>query len=295
MPAKPTFTRLLTVMVVYERELAEVQAWPFLRQSLDAASGGSATNGQGFVLDHVLIYDNSSKTRARPMGYLPGCIYVHDSSNGGTAAAYDRACTMAREIGIEWLLLLDQDTFLPCGYLEAASAALAGSVVRPCALVPWVFHGASVVSPARVTEAGTIAPLKYETPPPIVRSLTAISSGSLIHVPTLAVHIPFPDGLWLDFVDHWIFWQLRAHEFAVVVFDAQLQHDLSICNLESLSLSRLTSILNGEASFLAMLGIKAKLVYPFRLAARMLRYARIRPELALHMLVWMVNRVKSRL
>jgi len=293
MPTQPTFSRLLTVIVVYERDLDEVQAWPFLRQRLRAAGRGSANEDHGFLLDRVLIYDNSLTARAQPVEYHPGCIYVHDSSNGGTAAAYACACTTAREAGIDWLLLLDQDTSLPCGFLEAASAGLTGSLVQPSALVPWVFHGTSVVSPARVTDAGTIVPLQYQAPPPIARGLTAVSSGSLLHVPTLAAHMPIPDGLWLDFVDHWIFWQLRSHGLPVMVFDASLQHDLSICKLESLNLRRLTSILNGEASFLALLGTKARLVYPFRLAARVLRYATIRPELATHMLAWIVHRVRS--
>lgn len=295
MPTQSTFTRLLAVIVVYERDLHEVQAWPFLRQRLRAVGGGSSIEDRGFLLDHVLIYDNSSRVRAQPTEHLPGCIYVHDSSNGGTAAAYDRACAVAREAGIDWLLLLDQDTSLPGGFLDAASAALAGTPFQPHALVPWVFHGASVVSPARVTDVGTIAPLQYEAPPPIAHDLTAISSGSLLYVPTLVAHMPMPDGLWLDYVDHWIFSQLRTRGLPVVVFDASLQHDLSIFNVESLNLRRLTSILNGEAFFVAMLGTKAKFVYPFRLAARVLRYARMRPELAMHTLAWIVHRMKRRM
>ena len=293
MPEQPTFTRLLTVIVVYERDLDGVEAWPFLRHRLRVAVGGAVTEKHGFLLDRVLIYDNSLMARAQFSEQLPGCIYVHDSTNGGTAAAYDCACTIARAAGIDWLLLLDQDTSLPCDFLEVASAALTASLAQPRALVPWVFHGASVVSPARVTDSGTVVPLRYEAPPPIADDLTAISSGSLLHVPTLAAHMPLPTGLWLDYVDHWIFWQLRTRGLPVAVFDVSLQHDLSVCNIESLNLRRLTSILNGEASFLAVLGTKARFVYPFRLAARVLRYATIRPQLAMHTLAWIFHRMKS--
>ncbi len=291
---RPTYD--CTVIVVFERDLDVVLAWPFLRQRLITdVDVGAAAEDCGLLLDHVLIYDNSSQSRAKPTEHLPGCIYVHDAGNGGTAAAYGRACAIACEKGIDWLLVLDQDTSLPCGFLEAASAALAACPLRPCALVPWVFHGVSVVSPARVTDTGTIVPLQYEAPPPVAQDLTAISSGSLIHVPTLAAHMPLPRGLWLDFVDHWIFLQLRTLSLPVVVFDASLQHDLSVCTVESLNLKRLTSILNGEASFLAMLGTKAQLVYPFRLVARVLRYAWIRPELAMHTLTWIVHRMRRRI
>ena len=286
--------RVLSVIVIYERDLDEVKSWSFLRQELKLAGDASCDGDRRFLLDRVLIYDNSSIARAQPSEHLPGCIYVHDPSNGGTAAAYDRGLRMARGVGIDWMLLLDQDTSMPTGFLEAAGAALANSSRQPGALVPWVFHNASVVSPARVTEAGTIAPLKYGTPLPIVRGLTAISSGSLFHVPTLASLMPMPNGLWLDYVDHWIFSQLRTRSVLVAVFDASLQHELSVRNIESMNLRRLTSILNGEAYFQGMLGTRARLVYPFRLAARIIRYTRTRPDLAMHMLAWIFNRIRQR-
>jgi hypothetical protein len=286
-------TCVLAVIVVFERDLKEVLAWSFLRQRLVATAAYSdTTESCGFFLGHVLIYDNSPQARAAPTEHLPGCIYIHDAGNGGTAAAYARACTFAREAGIDWLLLLDQDTLLPFGFLEAASAALMNSPHQPYALVPWVFHGARVVSPARVTTIGTIAPLQYEAPPPIARDLTAIASGSLLYVPKLVSLLPLPNGLWLDYVDHWIFAQLRIRRLLVLVFDASLQQDLSIFSLESLNLSRLSSILSGEAAFSATLGIKARLVYPFRLAARVMRYAWIRPGLAMHTLTWVLHRIR---
>lgn len=289
----PASTRLLTVVVVYERDLGEVQAWPFLCQRLIAAAGSEKTaDDHGFVLDRVLVYDNSPRPRAQPDESLPGCIYVHDAGNGGTAAAYARACAIAQETGSDWLLLLDQDTELPTGFLDAAGAVLAASPVRPSALVPWVFHGTRVVSPARVTDAGTIAPLQYQALPPTASALTAISSGSLLHASTLAACLPMPGNLWLDYVDHWIFSQLRRQGLPVLVFDASVQHDLSIATLASLNPHRLTSILNGEAAFLATLGITARLVYPFRLVARVLRYAKVRPKLALHTLAWIGGRFR---
>lgn len=290
----PSSTRLLTTIVVFERELDEVQAWPFLRQYLLAAAGRDGiARGRGFLLDHVLIYDNSSHPCAQPSEHLPGCIYVHNAGNGGTAAAYEHACTIAREIGIDWLLLLDQDTLLPGGFLEAAGVALLASSPRPCALVPWVFHGDSVVSPARITDAGTIVPLQYESSPPRVHELTAIASGSIFHVPALTAHMPLPRGLWLDYVDHWIFFQMRTSALPVVVFHSLVQHDLSVRTLESLNLNRLISILNGEAIFMTLLGGWARFVYPFRLVGRLFHYALIRPTLAISTIRWIIHRLKG--
>jgi hypothetical protein len=295
---QPELTRLLAIVVVYECDLDAVKSWPFLQQMLTISPVSATPNIENescLFLNHVIIYDNSPKPRARPSEQLSNCIYIHDFDNGGTAAAYTRACSIAREAGIDWILLLDQDTLLPSGFIKAASAALTRCHLRPSALVPWVFHGSKVVSPARITKGGTIVPLRHKAQPPVFHDLTAISSGSIVHVPTLDSIMPIPRQLWLDYVDHWIYLQLRTSDSSIVVFDASLQHDLSVCTVESLGPTRLTSILDGEITFLAMLGTKARLIYPFRLAGRILRYARNRPDLAMHTLTWMAHRIRRRM
>ena len=296
MSSQMNFTRLLAVIVVFERNLDEVLAWPFLRKNLvDVGVCNTVTERCSFLLDHVLIYDNSLQASAKPEGDLPGCTYIHDPSNVGTAGAYARACIIANQLGIDWLLLLDQDTKLPCDFLYAASTALINGACSPCALVPWVFQDSRVVSPALVTILGSIAPLEYKATTSSMPNLTAISSGSFFHVPTLTSFMPMPNGLWLDYVDHWIFSQLSMRGLTVVIFDAPLHHNLSVLSLESLSQSRLNSILDGEAVFLSMLGIRARLLYPFRLVARVIRYSWVRPELAKYTFAWIYHRIRCHL
>lgn len=289
-----TCTRILAVIVVYERDLSAVLAWPFLRHCIvTSVDHRSAQHNHGFCLDSVVIYDNSSHARALPAELLPGCLYVHDAGNGGTAAAYEHAINLALTRDIDWLLLLDQDTLLPYNFFDAASAALVKGTRQPSALVPWVFQGDHVVSPARVTEAGSFDPLCYDALLREGSNLTAIASGCLIYVPHL-LQIAIPRALWLDYVDHWIFAELRKKHSLILVFDCSLQHNLSISSLKSLTLNRLTSILNGEATLLPTLGAKARLVFPFRLVARVMRYAWHRPELAIHTIGWFVNHIRLR-
>lgn len=280
--------RLMAVVVVYQRPLATVRAWPFLQTLL---SGSKET---GFDLQQLLIYDNSPQPPAALEPSTPRCMQVHDASNGGTAAAYTRACAVASDIGIDWLLLLDQDTALPETFLADAALALANSQGQAVALVPWVVQGARVISPSRVTARGGIVSLQPDGGPIDTTGLTAIASGSLLHVPTLASILPFPEGLWLDYVDHWLYLQLQRRGCPVAVFDARLQHELSVFTPRTLSARRLRSILDGEAAFTALLGPQARRAYPFRLAARTLRYAAIRPDLAWQMLAWMRQRIGAR-
>lgn len=275
---------VMTVVVVYGRGLDRVEAWPTLQYLL-------RLNGfQAMRLDHVLIYDNSSQPLAKPADQIDGCSYIHDSGNGGTAAAYTCAVHLAAELGIDWLLLLDQDTCLPERFLDDAGFALeACTAAPPAAMLPWVYHQSTVVSPARITGIGTIRPLRRSETLCQGTRITAIASGSLLHVATMLTLLPIPGELWLDYVDHWIFAELYARRAPIVVFDQVLQHDLSIASPASLSMRRLTSVLDGEARFLGSLGLIAQLIYPIRLIMRMQRLLWVAPRLALHILGWVMH------
>jgi GT2 family glycosyltransferase len=274
---------------VYGRGLDDVLAWPFLRQELiNSNARGRATTQLSLV--EVLIYDNSPQPQAKPCDELSNCTYVHNPNNGGTASAYVFACNYAAERGIEWLLLLDHDTLLPVGFFDAATAALTDCLNQPCALVPWIKHDAHIISPARVTKFGTIAPLSNKSLTSSVERLTAIASGAVLFVPLLASAMPMPEKLWLDYVDHWLFLRLQNDGSAVVIFDACVKHDLSICDLGSLSEQRLIGILEGEAAFIQLLGFIARIFYPFRLVVRLIRYTRKQPRLAFGMLKWVCRR-----
>src|SRR5450631_3935315 len=150
---------LMAVLVVYERGLADVGPWRTLRAWLE----GTRDSRSGLRLDHLLIYDNSSTPRAKPPAGIRRCQYTHNSNNGGTAAAYEAAIEIASVRGIQWLLLLDQDTQLPADFLDQAGiddVPMSGQQ-RAVALVPWVRHGRDlIVSPNRVTRTGTFRPLR---------------------------------------------------------------------------------------------------------------------------------------
>ena len=116
----------------------------------------------------------------------------------------------------------------------------------------------------------------------------------ILHAATLAALMPFPASLWLDYVDHWVFMQLRRRALSVVAFEACLQHELSVSDLRTLTARRLTSVLDGEASFVALLGPLARLAYPLRLLSRALRYYGPRRDLARHLIRWAGRRLKGR-
>jgi GT2 family glycosyltransferase len=274
----------MAVLVVYGRDLQQVNAWAWLLAGLK--EGVRAR----LKLEHVLVYDNSPKPTAEAVAANEGCGYVHDPNNGGTAAAYERGIAVAIDRGIDWLLLLDQDTDLPPEFLDAAALALARrSAERPAALVPWLVDRGSVVSPARVTFLGTIRPLRRGRTVAHIRGLTAVSSGSIIRVAAVRQTLPFPKELWLDYVDHWMFARLNLLGERIAVLDQELQHSLSIKTPARLSRRRLNSILDGEAYFLRLLGPMARMMYPMRLLGRLTRYALTSPKTAISLVRWMID------
>jgi len=273
--------RIMAVLVVYERALQEVQAWSFLSGHL------AAPEHHGLRLQQLVVYDNSAHPKAAFAKEIAGCTYVHNASNGGTAAAYSYAIRIAAAAGIEWLILLDHDTLLPPRYLEGVAAALRVSdAATAAAFVPWVYHRERVISPSVVTKVGTISPLQRGRSLTRVDSITAIASGSVLNVRMLETLLPLPHGLWLDYVDHWIFRQLHLRHQLVVILEQVLRHALSVEDPTQLSKRRLFSILDGEALFQKSLGSAARIVYPFRVVARAIRYLCIRPRLALYTFSW---------
>lgn len=279
---------LMAVLVVYERGLADVKPWRTLHAWLE----GAYDSRPGIRLDHLLIYDNSSTPCAEPPVGIQRCQYTHNPKNGGTAAAYEAAIEIASAQGIQWLLLLDHDTQLPSDFLDQCgidSVSISGRQ-RAVALVPWVRHGRGlIVSPNRVTRTGTFRPLQPGQLPANGEHVSALASGSMLHVATLKSLLPIPKPLWLDYVDHWIFAQLHRQGLRTQVVDQVLEHELSVAAPAELSPARLLSVLDGEAVFTRTLGILARLVYPLRLVRRVIVLARVNPKLAAAAIGWILK------
>lgn len=251
----------MAVLVLYNRSLDEAAPWPALRSWL----GGS----DAARLRHCLIYDNSPTAMVDAATLPANVSLVWNLDNGGTAGAYRTATARAPGHGCDWLLLLDQDSVLPHDYLQrAGQAALA--TPDAAVLVPRVRHDAQLVSPATITPAGSVRPTPEPARTPGMA--TAISSGAIVRCDAIA-EIAFPPAIWLDYVDHWMFLDLARRAATIAVIDAELVHDLSVRTPETLSATRLRSILAAETTFYAAFGGKARAMLPFRRLLRAARYA----------------------
>ena len=100
----------------------------------------TAANMSSSELDlKILVWDNSPG--GQDIGVIPdGIFYERAPHNPGLPRAYNRALEMAEADGYEWLLTLDQDSFLPANFLTRITSLAheLGSMKTVGAIVPQV-------------------------------------------------------------------------------------------------------------------------------------------------------------
>src|ERR1700734_2916453 len=100
--------RILAVIVLYKQQIGD---------SLTFKSIAAAGQNPNCPV-RTLIYDNTPDA-SNPGPSPENVRYETSGHNDGLAVAYNRALELAGELGIPWLLLLDQDTVLPPDFLES--------------------------------------------------------------------------------------------------------------------------------------------------------------------------------
>jgi GT2 family glycosyltransferase len=241
--------RVLVVLVLYRMRAEESPAFTSLREIL------SEDRVAGDALE-LMVCDNTPYEQSAPEGFSG--VYVRDTANPGLAKNYNRALEAAKERGMEWLLLLDQDTTLTGSYVaevcrETALLAKESPVV---AFVPKLAERGVVCSPAeppvwgppRSTRAGVVGPSDTR--------LFAFNSGAVLRVPAVIAMGGFPEAFPLDYLDHATFSRLQARGGRLHLLRSVLEHELS-SNTESQSAAavrRQESVLDAERRFYAEYG-----------------------------------------
>jgi len=85
---------MLLVLVVYNKKISDLS---FFSQSIDNPIS-------------VFVYDNSNLAQKLPKIKNVIFYYEHDPSNSGVSRAYNQGAKLAKEMGFEKILLLDQDS-----------------------------------------------------------------------------------------------------------------------------------------------------------------------------------------
>ena len=238
------------VVVLYRQSPAESKA---LTSLLEICAADAELAG----LLELLVQDNSPS----PQEFVsagdrkPFAEYYHAPDNPGLADAYNRALQSARDRGIPWLLLLDQDTRLTPEFMEHLRVALQqAGASEYCAFVPQLLQGSRVLSPQVVGRVlHKRIPLGFSGP--AKQQILAFNSAACLSVKDLVAIGGFPKQFWLDYLDHMVFYRLQQAGGRIFVLNARLDHSISIAHIEAdVSIERFSNILRAEWLFVRETG-----------------------------------------
>lgn len=235
---------ILTIVVLYKRTPENSETVQSLTSEFRRNPGMADQIG-------LLIWDNSPDPVVDPQMQIPA-IYRGDGENVGVAGAYDGGMRMAIASGCEWLLLLDQDTSIPAGFVSRLSEISREMQRRNdiAAIVPILMNGDEVSSPyvQGWFRRKAIHPPFRGTPAGL---LLAHNSGAMVRITALREIGGFDLDFWLDYSDIVLFDRLqRSGRKIFVAGDVQAQHSISISDYDSLvSPERYRNILAAESSY----------------------------------------------
>jgi len=199
----------------------------------------------------VLIWDNSPAPLDSPQLSFPA-EYRASEGNLGVSGAYNRGMERAKSMDCPWLLLLDQDTTLPPGYLQrmldySREMQARGPVAS---VVPILMDGNQVLSPGVLRKLRT-KPISASSHGLQDDLVIPFNSGALIRVQDLSEIGGFNEDFWLDYSDYVVYDRLQSRGKKIYVAgDLVIQHKLSILDFDSnVSPQRYANFLYAEGSY----------------------------------------------
>lgn len=198
----------------------------------------------GQTISGYLLIDHSSVAQ-KLSADLP-ITYIHRPENAGLAQAYNIALERMGEA--QWLILLDHDTAITSAYLQEVFQQ-SQHVPQDCvALCPQVFEEKRQISPIQANQYinrhfQTLTPGLYQQRVMAINSATVFRKSFLLQLGGFNTQFP------LDFLDHWLFFEIFQQQKSVYVLESKLQHELSVMHYESMTTKRYRSILQAERNY----------------------------------------------
>lgn len=276
-PAASGDSKILIVVVRYRTLLQDSETI----RTLGACMARDRDLAQDFS---TLVWDNTPA--GQTVAGLPIPIeYRHSGENVGVAGAYNFAMELAEQRGFRWLLLLDQDTKLPPGFLAAmrSHASRVEAEERIAAVAPTVLMGSMPVSPKIMSRWGGAKDPAPGFEGPVFEELIIMNSGMLLRVSALRRIGGYSMDFWLDFSDRYVCHMLAKHKYgAWLAGELRLEHDVSIMAGEgATSVERYANMMGAQdAYFSEHKSLLRNAVFCQRLLRNALRERKTRPERA---------------
>jgi GT2 family glycosyltransferase len=269
--------KVLVVVVRYRTPLEESETM----RTLSCCLAEDAELRRKFA---TLIWDNSPV--AQPMPNFPVQVeYRHSGENVGVAGAYNYAIERAEQCGASWLLLLDQDTKLPEGFLAAMHehAIRLESETRIAAVAPAVLMNGVPVSPKILSRWGGAKDPAPNFAGPVFEELIIMNSGMLLRLAALKRIGGYSMDFWLDFSDRYVCHMLAKYGYgAWLAGGLRLEHEVSIMAGEgATSLARYEVLMGAQDAYFSQYkSLLRNAVFCQRLLRNGLRSRKTHPERA---------------
>ena len=237
--------KLLAVVVIYKMQ-------PSISPTLRTLLRSRELSPETAAKVNILVWDNTPN-RQHPTDLPPDVQYVSAPHNPGLSAAYNEAMSIAQDKGCDWLLTLDQDTILPCNFIEEI-AQIADRVkddMHVAAILPRVIGGKKRLSPfrfalgalPRALPEGFIGVSPYAT--------YAVNSAATLRLTSLQLVNGYNPLFPIDISDIDLFHRLSLAGMSVYVAgDLVVAHDFSLLNKRGrMSFDRYRNLLRDECAF----------------------------------------------
>lgn len=254
------------IVVLYKQLIEESKTFQTLKSSL-------FTSEHNLDQLEIILYDNSPEEQsfdASTYGHVK-ITYMHDARNLGIATAYNVGWSVAKSNNSEWLLLFDHDTEITKEYVDAVMT-IEEVDKTVSGIVPVVNCEGTMISPVF---SHTLRPLQEKRPVVGIQEepVMAINSGSLIRTSFLNEIGGFNTQFSLDYLDHWLFYEIYSRGNKVLLIDVTLEHELSVMDYSRVSLDRYESIIKSEMNFYRNYKKELLSAYRFQLLKRALKQA----------------------
>lgn len=249
--------KLVITLVLYQEKLSETPSYDVLKQLVENNSSV-----------YLFFYDNSQFSQTDDLFLHERVHYHHDATNPGLAVAYNTAVKFLNKVEADLLLLLDQDTVVPEEYLKALLGLELTEDVG--VYVPIVSSHGRQISPVfsnKYIDGRGVFPKAGN----YSEHLMGINSGTALPKEILQKISGFNLAFPLDFLDHWLFWEIYQQHKKTVVLNYHLEHDLSVLDYQNINIERYESIIKAETLFYSQYDRKKIVTHRNHLFLRMIK------------------------
>ncbi len=198
--------RITALVVIYNRRCEESPSCEALRDDPCA---------RAVIVDNSTEENDNARYCARR-----GFGYVSMGGNMGLAKAYNRGIVWIKEhTDATHVLLLDDDTTLPDGFLKNTGEAICERAERQV-FYPSVYDEKGLLSPCRI-RGWHVTRLREEDERIPDAEITAINSGLVIDLHVFKEY-RYDEGYFLDYIDHAFFRDMRARGVLCALTDQVL-------------------------------------------------------------------------